>query len=341
MPLESDLKLDYSKFDPSSITQKTNDFNEGLMKIMNSGPKWYQVGAEKYRQMRWNGETPLPKPVVLESGKDGKIPSREAGRDIPTRTFEPEHGKSKGLFLHIHGGGWVLQTEAYQDLMLQHYATHSSLTVISIGYRLAPEHPYPGGNEDCFDAAEYLVDNAEKDYGVQLLFMGGDSAGAHLSVCTCYRLLETRKSFGFKGLILNFGAYDISGFLPQAWHFDLPLVLDVDIMIKYTDAYLPNMTREQKRDPMVSPLFMNLNKLKLPPALFTCGTLDPLLDDSVMMSAKWAMSGAESILKIYPGAPHGFSFFPVGGTETTEAGLSDIAMFMNERIAAHVRQSRS
>lgn len=80
------------------------------------------------------------------------------------------------------------------------------------------------------------------------------------------------------------------------------------------------------------------------------------------MSAKWAMSGAESIskvwgtytmrskslilvsdylLQIYPGAPHGFSFFPVGGTETTEQGLNDIAMFMNERIAASVRQSRA
>lgn len=105
---------------------------------------------------------------------------------------------------------------------------------------------------------------------------------------------------------------------------------------------------------MISPLFMNLNKLKvchelhsrltiytvtrnahsfqLPPALFTCGTLDPLLDDSVMMSAKWQMSGAEAILKIYAGAPHGFSFFPIGGTETTEEGLKDICEFMNERI---------
>ena len=144
----------------------------------------------------------------------------------------------------------MLQSEAFQDLMLQHYATTSSLTVISIGYRLAPEHPYPAGNEDCFDAAEYLVDNAQKDYGVPLLFMGGDSAGAHLSVCTCYRLLETRPGYAFTGeanfggmdgvadvvvigLVLNFGAYDISGFLPQAWHFDLPLVLDVDIMIKF------------------------------------------------------------------------------------------------------------
>lgn len=76
---------------------------------------------------------------------------------------------------------------------------------------------------------------------------------------------------------------------------------------------------------------LTLDFSQLPPALFTCGTSDPLLDDSVMMSTKWAMSGAESVLKIYPGAPHGFSFFPVGGTEATEDVLKDIATFMNER----------
>lgn len=72
--------------------------------------------------------------------------------------------------------------------------------------------------------------------------------------------------------------------------------------------------------------------VQLPSALFTCGTSDLLLDDSVIMSTKWAMSGAESILKIYPGAPHGFSFFPVGGTERTDECLKDIGMYMRERL---------
>ncbi|KAF2163584.1 hypothetical protein M409DRAFT_26193 [Zasmidium cellare ATCC 36951] len=333
MPLKSDLQLDASKFGEKKISEQTKKFNDGLIKVMNSGPKWYEVGAEKYRQMRWNGETPMPKPTVLETGKNSTLPSREAGRDISIRIFTPENGPSKGIFYHIHGGGWVLQSEAYQDLQLAYYANNASLTVISVGYRLAPEHPFPQGNEDCFDVGEYLVDHGERDFGVPLLFMGGDSAGGHLSVVTTYHLLKTRPAFAFKGLVLNYGSYDLSGFLPQAWHFELPLVLTVDIMQKYVAAYCPNTTQEQRRDPWISPLFMDLNKLKLPPALFTCGTLDPLLDDSVTMSAKWQISGAEAILKIYPGAPHGFSFFPIGGTETTEEGLKDICTFMNERIS--------
>ena len=107
-------------------------------------------------------------------------------------------------------------------------------------------------------------------------------------------------------------------------------------MARYFEAYLPGKSLDERRDPWISPFYANLNKMKvsspelrpwpwsmltlllqLPPALFTCGTLDVLLDDSMMMSTKWAMSGAETILKLYPGAPHGFSFFPVGGTEVS------------------------
>lgn len=71
-----------------------------------------QVGAPAYRKMRWEGKTPLPKPVVLPDGINGEIPSRDPGRSIPYRMFKPENGMSKGILMHIHGGGWVLQSEA-------------------------------------------------------------------------------------------------------------------------------------------------------------------------------------------------------------------------------------
>lgn len=123
--------------------------------------------------MRWNNETPLPRPPILENGKDGKIPSREAGRDIPTRIFKPE-GKVKGTFLHIHGGGWVLSSEKYQDGYLNWLAEMGKLAVVSVGYRLAPEHPFPQGPEDCYDAADYVLQNAEQEFGAPLLFIGGE-----------------------------------------------------------------------------------------------------------------------------------------------------------------------
>ncbi|CAJ2501905.1 Uu.00g047580.m01.CDS01 [Anthostomella pinea] len=312
MPLTSDLTLDASKFDPKAIAKETTELNDKLMKKMEGQPRWWEVGAEKYRQMRWNGETPLPKPVVLDSGKNIELSSRDQGRKIPCRVFHPENGKPKGN---------------------TNLANDCQLVVISVGYRLAPENPYPAPNKDCYDVGEYLVDNAEKDYGAPLLFMTGGSAGAHLSVVTCYHLLKARPDFAFKGLILNFGAYDLSGFLPQAHHFDLPLVFDVDSMHHFIEAHLSNTTPEQRRDPMMSPFFADLTEMKLPSALFTVGTLDCLMDDSVFMSAKWSMAGAESILKVYPGAPYGFVFFPPkDSSPEIQESLDDIHTYIKERM---------
>lgn len=134
--------------------------------------------------------------------------------------------------LHIQPSLPPLNLTPSQDSLLKSYSTSSSLIVISIGYRLAPEHPYPAANEDCLSIGEYLIDHAVSHFGAPLTFIGGDSAGAHLAVLTTMKLLETRPDFRFKGLVLNFGCYDLSGGMPQVQHFDLPLVLDRDILEK-------------------------------------------------------------------------------------------------------------
>lgn len=72
--------------------------------------------------------------------------------------------------------------------------------------------------------------------------------------------------------------------------------------------------------------------MKLPSAIFVCGSLDPLLDDTIFMASKWQISGAETIAKIYPGAPHGFTFFPSESCEETVRALNDIKQYVNERI---------
>lgn len=134
--------------------------------------------------MREKGELVkgFPAPAILPSGKDITLPSREASRSIPCRLFYPNDKKtnSKGIILHLHGGGWVLNTHRTQDIFLKEYADASGCAVISVGYRLAPEYPFPAGPEDCFDVAEYLVDNGEEEFGGPLRFVGGE-------VCLCYR----------------------------------------------------------------------------------------------------------------------------------------------------------
>ncbi|KAF2262109.1 alpha/beta-hydrolase [Lojkania enalia] len=334
MPLKSDLNVDPSKFDRSKVNEKTNEFNKKLIQIWKDGPRWYEVGAAEYRKLRWEGKTPLLKPVVLPEGLNMAIPSRDPRREIPCRYFTPTSGESKGIHMHIHGGGWVLQSEAYQDPYLKYMADHYNLTVVSIGYRLAPEDPWPAGAEDCYDAAEWLIKNGKDTFGGELMFTGGESAGGHLAVLVALYLYEKVPSFAFKGLLLHFGCYDLSGFLPMVDHHELALVIDQDVMQKYIEVLLPGTTPMQRRDPTISPFFADIRGKKLPPALFTCGSEDPLLDDTVFMGAKWQMWGNEAVVKIYNGAPHGFIMFTPGAIDVVQEGLDDTETFVKEKIGA-------
>lgn len=115
---------------------------------------------------------------------------------------------------------------------------------------------------------------------------------------------------------------------------DTHLVIDYDVMVSYINALLPNTSEADRRDPSISPFWADLRGKKLPPALFTCGSEDPLLDDSVMMGAKWAMWGNESIVKIYHGAPHGFIGFPPGTIKSVQEALDDTEAFVKERIGS-------
>ncbi|KAG0652327.1 Carboxylesterase [Hyphodiscus hymeniophilus] len=341
MALTSDITVDITKFDPATVSEQTAKLNQHIINVFEPVPKWYEVGAAKYRQMRLSGETPLPAPKLLPEALDINLPSRESGRDIicrlvypPSRKTPEERQKCRGTVLHIHGGGWVLGDHASHDNLLQLYANAGDLAVISVGYRLAPEDPFPKGPQDCIDVAEYLVQNSEKEYGGPLKFIGGESAGAHLSLVTTFYLLKAHPALKLSGLLLHFGCYDMT-LLPNSRNYRKTLVLDRKIMEEFIKSFLPGKSLEEMKDPSISPYYEDLTPFrgKLPTALFTCGTDDPLLDDSVNMAIKWMVSGGEAIIKIYPGACHGFIGFPPDQLEEAGKALEDTKTFIKQCMA--------
>lgn len=334
----SDITIDVSKFEPAAISEQTTKLNQHIIDIFESAPKWYEVGAQKYREMRLNGETPLPPPKLLPQAIEISMPSRNSGRTIPCRLMYPsscktpeDRQKCKGSVLHIHGGGWVLGDHNSHDNLLQLYADAGDLAVLSVGYRLAPENPYPQGPQDCMDVGEYLVKNSEKDYGGSLRFIGGESAGAHLSTLVVFHLLKAQPDFKLSGLLLHFGCYDMT-MLPEARNFKKSLILNAKIMDEFMKAFLPGMALAEKKDPAISPYYEDLKPFrgKLPSALFTCGTEDPLLDDSLAMATKWMASGGEAIIKIYPGACHGFIGFAPEILEEAGKALEDTKTYIRQ-----------
>jgi acetyl esterase/lipase len=208
-----------------------------------------------------------------------------------------------GVYLHLHGGGWVLGGAHHQDGQLEALAKGAQVAVVSLEYRLAPEHPYPAGPDDCEAAALWLVERAHAEWGSTRLLIGGPSAGAHLAVVTLLRLRDKHQFRGFSRANLVFGAYDLA-LTPSARRADNTLVLSRRVLEWHLNQF---GVRGKERDPDVSPLWADLHDL--PSALFTIGTLDPLLDDSLFMHARWIAAGNQAELAIYPGGVHGFSGF--------------------------------
>ena len=224
-------------------------------------------------------------------------------------------------------------------------AKAANVAVISTEYRLAPENPFPAGEEDVFDVAEYLVDNAANMYGGPLKFIGGESAGATLSMSTILHLLETRPGFEFAGAALMYGVYDWS-LSPSVRTFTAPLIMTTENAEHYGDAYLGKRSPQERTDPAISPIYHPIFKypgstletgaigdgVKLPPALFLSGTKDATLDDTVLMSFRYQVAGGDARVKFVEGAPHAFLLFPTDRFEMVARGRAILTEFLQEMM---------
>jgi acetyl esterase/lipase len=109
MPLASDLSINACRFRPEKISGETKSANHLQEERAAKGPRWYEVGAARYREMREQGQTSLPVPEYFPNASDGAIPSRDHGRTVPIRVYRPDNGQpSQGVLLHVHGGGFII-----------------------------------------------------------------------------------------------------------------------------------------------------------------------------------------------------------------------------------------
>lgn len=290
--------------------EEARTFNVALEDLLAKAPPVHTVPPAETRLARAEGRGTFPAPVVVPDGRDITIAGPD-GNEILLRAFVPPD--VRGSYLHIHGGGWVLGSASAQDVALWRLANEASVAVVSVEYRLAPEHPFPAGPDDCEAAALWFVDEAKGRFGADAaarVVIGGESAGAHLAALTLLRLRDRHDiTAPFVGANFVYGAFDLAMTPSQLRWGDRNLVLSTPIIEWFCDCFLPGMTTDGRRSPDVSPLYAELSEL--PPALFTVGTLDPLLDDSLFMSARWTAAGNDAELLVYPEAVHGFNAFPL------------------------------
>ena len=315
----TDNMLRPALFRQDAIADDTAKLNDALVGLMTGLPDWWNVGAENAREARRQGRGPFPAPVLSSRARTIVIPGRD-GNEIALRIIAPD--QPRGVYLHLHGGGWVLGSASLQDPILEQIADNTGLAALSVEYRLAPEHPYPAGPDDCESAAAWLVANAGREFGSDVLTIGGESAGGHLAAVTLLRMRDRYGYTGFRGANLVYGAFDLSMTPSQRAFGNRRLVLRTIDMHQFYNAFLPSVADRRVAD--ISPLYGDLKGLC--PALFSVGTQDALLDDTLFMHARWIAAGNAGELAIYPGGAHGFTLFP---NDLSKSATARMDAFLN------------
>ena len=190
-----------TSFFTSEVQVELREFVSQLEEDLSKQVQITEMGPVAAREERENGTPTRPKPVLSDKAITREIPTDN--RSVPVRAFIPTT-QIDGVYLHIHGGGFVTGRAHHQDDQLLEIMEDANAVVISVDYRLAPEDPYPAAQDDCEVVAEWVIENAQTEFGTDRIAIGGESAGGHLAASTMIRMRDRHGYSGFSGANINY-----------------------------------------------------------------------------------------------------------------------------------------
>lgn len=302
------------------------------MSILNSiiktlGPKLFKIGGsiEDYEQFYTPEELKKQRTLPLKPLTRGYEFTNVMFGGVPCLRIKRKHTKSDKLFISIHGGGFVGGSALLNAFMIKSVIHKTYYRAISIEYRLAPEHPYPAGLDDCYN----VYCEAVKRYKPENIILGGESAGGNLTVALLMRLRD-------EGLPLPKVTFVSSPCLDQTYSLTSHVeneVVDISLtlgdMKKFTYNYTKNSPGVDLTHPYVSPLFGDFKGF--PPMIIFAATDEILVDDSRMLHEKLKEANVDTEYHEYTETFHAFT---VVGNITKEGAdsVKKMIAFFNKHL---------
>ena len=291
---------------------------EQLDQMMRGGPLDIGGQPEVQRQLFEQMLTarPLPADVEMTAGQLG---------GVPTLTIAIKGAAADQTLLWFHGGWYVMGSPRTSAGLSADMARRSGTRVVSVDYRLAPEHPYPAALEDAQTAYRSLLDGGVDPATVAFV---GESAGGGLAVAT----MASLRGLGLpqpSGAVLFSPWTDLTlsgASMTEKIGID-PSFVPEKVQIRASDY----VGSADPADPAISPLFADLTGL--PPLLIQAGSHEILLDDSARLAARAATDDVPVLLDVTPGVPHLFQSFAATLGEGDSA-LARVTDFLGGRLGA-------
>ena len=266
----------------------------------------------------------------LVAGVADRVVPGPAG-DVPVRIYTPQGSGPFPMLVYFHGGGWVLG-----DLEVVHpactaFCRRAHAVVVSVDYRLAPEHKFPAALDDCYAATRWVAENAPLINGdPERIAVAGDSAGGNLAAVVAV----IARDRGFPRLmyqLLIYPAVDFSFETPSYRENGSDYFLTTDLMKWFYRHYLNS--EDEGRDWRVSPLRLP-DATGLPPAHVITAEYDPLRDEGEAYAAMLERAGTAVTVKRYPGQIHAFTANLAGAMDQGRQSVEDAAMLLRHTFRA-------
>jgi acetyl esterase/lipase len=266
------------------------------------------------------------RPAPVQRTEDRTVPG-PAG-PIPVRVYTPPGDGPFPALVYCHGGGWVTGSIATHEPICRALAHGAGCAVVSVDYRLAPEHKFPAAVEDCYAVTRWLADNgAALGIDPARLAVGGDSAGGTLATVVALWARDR----GGPALACQLLIYPITDYMP-----DLPSRLKNGYFLSNADVawawkhYLTSAA--EAADPSAAPL-RAADLTGLPPAIILTAEFDPLHDEGNLYADRLRAAGVPTVLARYDGMIHGFVSL-AGVIDQGKAALAQAAGDVRSAFAA-------
>ncbi len=248
---------------------------------------------------------------------------------LTARVYVPDEPSAgpRGLLVYFHGGGWVVGDLETHDGACRQLASSSGAIVLSVDYRLAPEHPFPAPVDDALAAFRQASARAE-ELGADpaRVAVGGDSAGGHLAAVTAQLAAADEHPPAFQLLI--YPATDANGVSRSRRELGTGFRLTRDDMEWYEESFIGDADRT---DPRISPL-LAVDLAGSAPALVVTAGFDPLRDEGEAYARRLQEAGVPTLLRRHPGYVHGFTHMMIGGPGPREA-MAEIGGVLRAALA--------
>lgn len=244
---------------------------------------------------------------------------------VPVRIYRAGPDNNAPVIVFFHGGGHVFGSLDSHDTMARYLARTTGCTLVSVDYRMGPEHPFPAAPEDCYQATRWVAANAER-LGVDptRLAVCGDSAGGNLAAVVALEARD-RSEFTISAEVLIYPVIDYRGGTPSFEKYGEGYgILEADTVTWFLDRYLPDPAR---RDDWQACPRLAQSHAGLPPTYLLTAGCDVLRDEGVAYAEQLRAAGVSVETQEYPGMIHGF-FGYLGLVDDAERAHHEVARFL-------------